>query len=84
MASESRGLPQLKYSLQDNKGVPVTDFWDDIDLIPSSSTEALGYPTQKPLALLERICKPMLQAGNIPSEPHLACALQASRSFFVV
>ena len=39
------GLPQLKYYLEENKGVPITDFWDDIDLITSSSQESLGYPT---------------------------------------
>jgi adenine specific DNA methylase Mod len=49
------GIPQLKYYLDQNKGVPLSDFWDDIDLINSMGHESLGYPTQKPLSLLERI-----------------------------
>ena len=49
------GFPRLKYYLDQNKGVPLSDFWDDIFLINSMGKESLGYPTQKPLALLERI-----------------------------
>ena len=49
------GTPRLKYYLEQNKGVPLADFWDDIDLINSMGLESLGYPTQKPLTLLERI-----------------------------
>lgn len=62
------GLPQLKYYLQDNKGVPVTDLWDDIDLIPSSSQEAIGYPTQKPEALLERIIKTSSKRNDVVAD----------------
>jgi adenine specific DNA methylase Mod len=53
--SKPDGTPRLKYYLDQNKGVPLSDFWDDIDLINSMGLESLGYPTQKPLALLERI-----------------------------
>jgi hypothetical protein len=67
------GLPQLKYYLQDNKGVPVTDLWDEIDLIPSSSAEALGYPTQKPEALLERIIKASSNEGDTVLDPFCGC-----------
>jgi DNA modification methylase len=49
------GMPRLKYYLEENTGVVVSDLWDDIKLISSSSNEAVGYPTQKPEALLERI-----------------------------
>ncbi len=67
------GLPQLKYYLTDNKGVPLTDSWDDIDLIPSSSNEALGYPTQKPLALLDRIVKASSNEGDIVLDAFCGC-----------
>jgi DNA modification methylase len=67
------GLPQLKYYLQDNKGVPLTDLWDDIDLIPSSSDESLGYPTQKPEALLERIIKTGSDEGAIVLDAFCGC-----------
>jgi DNA modification methylase len=63
------GLPQLKYYLEENKGVPVSDFWDDVSLIPSSSPEALGYPTQKPEALLERIIRAGSDAGDVVLDP---------------
>ncbi|MBI4285927.1 MAG: restriction endonuclease [Chloroflexi bacterium] len=67
------GLPRLKYYLEKNKGVPVTDFWDDIDLIPSSSKEALGYPTQKPEALLERIIRASTEVGDVVLDPFCGC-----------
>ena len=49
------GMPRLKYYIEQNKGVVLSDLWDDISLISSSSKESLNYPTQKPEALLERI-----------------------------
>jgi len=67
------GLPQLKYYLEDNKGVPVTDFWNDIDIIPSSSSESMGYPTQKPESLLERIIKASSDEGDIVLDPFCGC-----------
>jgi len=70
---KANGLPRLKYYLEDNKGVPVTDFWDDIDLIPSSSNEALGYDTQKPLALLERIIQASSNEGDVVLDPFCGC-----------
>ena len=67
------GLPRLKYYLADNKGVPVTDFWDDIDIIPSSSSESMGYPTQKPEPLLERIIGASSNEGGIVLDPFCGC-----------
>jgi DNA modification methylase len=67
------GLPQLKYYLADNKGVPVTDFWDDIDIIPSSSSESMGYPTQKPEVLLERIISASSNEGDLILDPFCGC-----------
>jgi DNA modification methylase len=70
---KTNGLPQLKYYLEDNKGVPVTDFWDDIDLISPSSVESLGYPTQKPEALLERIIQASSNEGDVVLDPFCGC-----------
>ena len=51
------GRIQRKRYLDELKGKPVSDFWDDIGQAASQSDERLGYPTQKPEALLERIIK---------------------------
>jgi site-specific DNA-methyltransferase (adenine-specific) len=67
------GAPRLKYYLKDSPGVPADDFWDDINLISSSSAEALGYPTQKPIALLERIIKASSNEGDVVLDPFCGC-----------
>jgi len=54
-AKKEGSLPNLKYYLDQTKGVPFTDIWDDIDPLPSTSDEFVGFPTQKPEDLLERI-----------------------------
>jgi DNA modification methylase len=70
---EKGGLPTLKYYLEDNKGVPLSDVWDDIDLIGSSSRESLGYPTQKPLALLDRIIEASSNPNDIVLDAFCGC-----------
>jgi len=72
-AQKEGGLPQLKYYIENNPGVPLNDIWHDIDLIQSSSKEALGYPTQKPLALLERIIQASSSPGDIVLDPFCGC-----------
>ena len=62
------GIPRLKYYLDQNKGVVVSDLWDDINLIASSSTEAVNYDTQKPEALLERIIKASSNESSIVAD----------------
>jgi DNA modification methylase len=64
-------LPQLKYYLENNLGVPLNDFWDDIDVVGSS--ESLGYPTQKPLELLERIIQASSNEGDVVLDPFCGC-----------
>ncbi|TRU23796.1 MAG: hypothetical protein EWV80_12320 [Microcystis aeruginosa Ma_QC_B_20070730_S2] len=49
------GTPRLKQYLEEMPGVPLTNLWNDIPPINSQASERLGYPTQKPEALLERI-----------------------------
>lgn len=48
-------VPQYKRYLDEMPGVPVQNLWTDVPVINNRSYEALGYPTQKPVALLERI-----------------------------
>ncbi len=48
-------VPRLKRYLDEMKGVPLQDIWDDISPIQSQAGERLGYPTQKPEELIERI-----------------------------
>jgi DNA modification methylase len=50
-------VPQRKQYLEDGKGVAVQTLWDDIEALSPSAIERLGYATQKPEALLERIVK---------------------------
>ncbi len=51
----STGRPYLKRYLHEQKGTPIKDVITDIQPIGAQAAERLGYPTQKPLALLERI-----------------------------
>ncbi len=55
----SSGMPYLKRYLDESKGVPLQDTWDDIKMIRGihANSESVDYPTQKPEALLERIIK---------------------------
>jgi len=59
------GAPNLKYYLDDNAGVAVTDLWDDISPVGSGSLEFENYPTQKPEALLERIILASSNPGDL-------------------
>jgi adenine-specific DNA-methyltransferase len=62
------GSPNLKYYLEDNEGVAVSDFWDDVSLIGSGSLESVDYPTQKPEALLERVIKASSNEGDLVAD----------------
>ena len=64
----SEGIPELKYYLDEAKGVYISDFWDDIDVINSMATEYQGYNTQKPEALLERIIKASSNEGDLVAD----------------
>lgn len=62
-----------KYYLDEMPGVPVTDLWDDIPPINSQAQERLGYPTQKPRALLERIITASSNPGDVVLDPFCGC-----------
>jgi DNA modification methylase len=53
----SQGKPFRKLRIEDDKGKPIGNIWNDISLINSQASERIGYPTQKPEALIERIIK---------------------------
>lgn len=57
----------------ENKGVLMHDVWGDINFIAPTSKERLGYPTQKPLALLERIINASSNKGEIILDPFCGC-----------
>ena len=62
------GTPRLKYYETEAKGVYVSDFWDDIDVINSMADEYQNYMTQKPEALLERIVKASSNEGDLVTD----------------
>lgn len=53
--------------------VTMGDVWTDIDRINQSAAERLGYPTQKPLALLERILSASSNPGDVVLDPFCGC-----------
>lgn len=67
------GVPRLKLYLDEAKGTPVSDIWDDIPPINSQAAERLGYPTQKPVALLERIIEASSNPGDVVLDPFCGC-----------
>jgi adenine-specific DNA-methyltransferase len=62
------GVPRLKYYLDQNEGVVVSDLWHDIKLISSAGNESAGYATQKPEALLERIIRASSNEGDLVAD----------------
>lgn len=67
------GMPMLKHYLDEMPGVPLQTCWDDINPVISGSQERLGYPTQKPLALLERIIKASSNENDIVLDAFCGC-----------
>ena len=66
-------VPQRKLYLDQGQGVAVQSLWDDIEALSASARERLGYPTQKPEALLERIIKASSNEGDIVLDPFCGC-----------
>ena len=58
---------------KENKGVLMHDVWEDINFIPPTAKERLGYPTQKPEALLERIINASSKEGDLILDPFCGC-----------
>ena len=55
-------------------GVPVGNLWDDVPALSAQAKERTGYPTQKPLALLERIIQASSNEGDVVLDPFAGCA----------
>ncbi|MEX2430362.1 MAG: site-specific DNA-methyltransferase, partial [Dehalococcoidia bacterium] len=67
------GYPRQKLYVGESRGVPVQDIWDDISSLSGAHSERLGYPTQKPEALLERIIKASSNEGDVVLDPFCGC-----------
>ena len=70
------GTPKLKRYEKELKGVPIDSIWDDIPSLgglSKAAQESLGYPTQKPLALLERIIKASSNENDIVLDAFCGC-----------
>lgn len=55
------------------KGTPINDWWADLPKLTSYQKEWLGYPTQKPLSLLERIMNTSSKEGDVVLDPFCGC-----------
>ena len=65
------GPPRYKRYLDEMPGVPLQNDWSDIK--PAQGNEYLGYPTQKPRALLERIIKSSTNEGDVVLDAYCGC-----------
>jgi DNA modification methylase len=68
------GTPTLVQFADDMKGVPLQNLWTDIPPVNPQAKERLGYPTQKPVALLERIIGASTNVGDVVLDPFCGCA----------
>jgi DNA modification methylase len=71
--SKKGGWPRMKTFLDEMEGVPLQDVWTDVSPINSQAQERLGYPTQKPQALLERIVAVSSKEGDTILDPFCGC-----------
>jgi DNA modification methylase len=73
-------VPRYKRYLDEMKGVAIGDMWWDISAINSQAQERLGYPTQKPEALLERIISASSSEGELVLDPFCGCGTAIAAS----
>jgi len=66
-----KSIPRYKRYLDEQEGVPIGDWWGDIEIV--SGNERLGYPTQKPEPLLERIIRASSNEGDMVLDPFCGC-----------
>ena len=71
--TKSGNVPAYKRYLDEMPGVPLQDVWTDIQPIGAQATERLHYPTQKPLALLDRIIQASSNPGDVVLDPFCGC-----------
>ena len=66
-------VPAYKRYLDEMPGVPLQDLWTDIGPVGAQARERLGYPTQKPESLLERIIEASSNEGDVVLDPFCGC-----------
>jgi DNA modification methylase len=71
--SKPGAVPAQKRYLDEMKGMPVGSLWDDIRPVQAQAAERLGYPTQKPEALLERIITASSDEADTVLDPFCGC-----------
>ena len=67
------GIARRKRYLDESPGLKMQDVWADIEALRSWHKERLGYPTQKPQALLERIIEASSNEGDVVLDPFCGC-----------
>ena len=67
------GMPRVLRPVEESKGSQLQDVWTDIDSLNAAAAERLGYPTQKPVALLERIITASSNPGDVVLDPFGGC-----------
>lgn len=67
------GALRLKMYQDESKGARLQSLWDDIPPLSANAAERLGYPTQKPRALLERIISASSNPGDVVLDPFCGC-----------
>ena len=67
------GRIQRRRFFDELKGKPVQSLWDDIEPVSSQADERLGYPTQKPEALMERVISASSNPGDTVLDPFCGC-----------
>ena len=72
------GKPRYKLYFDEDKGKPLGNIWNDIPYLSSGDKERLGYPTQKPEALLERIINASTNEGDVILDAFCGCGTTVS------
>ena len=73
IAYSRTGTPRYKIYLDESLGRPLQDIWDDVSPVHVQPKERLGYPTQKPIDLLERIIQASSNDGDVVLDPFCGC-----------
>ncbi len=73
-ARDGEGIPERKVYLSESKGRQASNLWADIKALTGSHRERTGFPTQKPLALYERIIAASSNEGDFVLDPFCGCA----------
>ena len=71
--SSGSKYPEFKQYDWELKGRPIENIWNDLDMINAMASERVGYPTQKPEVLLQRIIKASSDEGDLVLDPFCGC-----------